>query len=101
MKLPIAQTLCDYCGADVGLPHAHSCRTTIAKQRREKSKEVWNLTAERLPDENVVVYTKIHDSAYGVRKEQPLKRRGRLWFFPNDSMYVYYVPTHWRYAEPS
>lgn len=20
----------------------------------------------------------------------------RLWFFPDMSMYVYYVPTHWR-----
>ena len=35
----------------------------------------------------------------GVRNEAPLKLhdRGRLWFFPDGSMYVYYTPTHWRY----
>jgi hypothetical protein len=25
-----------------------------------------------------------------------LARRGRLWFVPDFSMYVYYTPTHWR-----
>ena len=25
-----------------------------------------------------------------------LHDRGRLWFFPDGSMYVYYTPTHWR-----
>lgn len=47
--------------------------------------------------EGVVVQTKI-DDALGVRNEALLKRRGRLWFFPDDSMYVYYTPTHWRAA---
>lgn len=45
--------------------------------------------------ESVVVMTKI-DDACGTRNEQPLKRRGNLWFFPDDSMYVYYTPTHWK-----
>lgn len=38
--------------------------------------------------------TKI-DNENGCRNEQPLKRRGNLWFLPDDSMYVYYTPTHW------
>ena len=44
--------------------------------------------------ENVVVRTKIHDQD-GERNDQPLKRIGRLWFYPDGSMYVYYTPTHW------
>ena len=43
------------------------------------------------------VMTKV-DDADGVRNEQPMTRRGRLWFInegePNE-MYVYYQPTHW------
>ena len=42
--------------------------------------------------------TKIDDGG-GVRNEQPMVRRGNLWWI-NDgepgSMYVYYTPTHWR-----
>lgn len=45
--------------------------------------------------EGVVVMTKI-DTPSGIRNQQPLKRQGRLWFFPDMSMYVYYEPTHWR-----
>jgi len=45
--------------------------------------------------EGVTVRTKI-DDATGARNEQNLKRQGRLWFFPDMSMYVYYQPTHWR-----
>lgn len=45
--------------------------------------------------ENKVVDTRIQD-ANGIRNEQPLKRRGRLWWLSDDSMYVYYTPTHWR-----
>jgi hypothetical protein len=52
-------------------------------------------TADRLPDEGVVVWTKIDDER-GLRNEQLLKRVGRLWFFPDGSMYVYFTPTHWR-----
>lgn len=46
------------------------------------------------PD-GIAVMTKIEDTC-GTRNEQLLKRRGNLWFFPDDSMYVYYTPTHWK-----
>ena len=49
--------------------------------------------------EGVPVLTKIDDE-HGVRNEQLLKRNGRLWWFPDDSMYVYYTPTHWALPEP-
>ena len=55
----------------------------------------WTKCKDRLPDEGVVVMTKI-DDANGCRNEQELKRLGRLWFFPDGSMYVYYTPTHWK-----
>ena len=45
--------------------------------------------------EGETVDTKI-DDASGARNEQRLKRKGRLWFYPDMSMYVYYTPTHWR-----
>lgn len=53
--------------------------------------------------EGVEVETRIADAA-GERNVQSLVRRGRLWFFPDMSMYVYYTPTHWRNlntSEPS
>lgn len=55
----------------------------------------WIRTADRVPDDGVIVHTKI-DNTEGLRNEQKLKRQGRLWFFPDGSMYVYYTPTHWR-----
>ena len=58
----------------------------------------WIPTAERLPDNGVVVETKIDDER-GERNVQTLKRSGRLWFFPDGSMYVYYTPTHWRLTD--
>jgi hypothetical protein len=54
----------------------------------------WTRTVDSLPRENVVVLTKI-DDVHGLRNEARLKRRGNLWFLPDDSMYVYYTPTHW------
>lgn len=45
--------------------------------------------------EGVEVLTKIDDSR-GPRNEQTLTRKGRLWFYPDMSMYVYYTPTHWQ-----
>lgn len=55
-------------------------------------------TNERfLPEEGRVVQTKI-DDVRGVHNEAKLKRQGRLWFYPDGSMYVYYTPTHWREA---
>lgn len=60
----------------------------------------WISLAESLPDNGLTVQTKI-DDAGGCRNEQHLKRQGRLWFFPDGSMYVYYTPTHWRRLEPA
>jgi hypothetical protein len=51
----------------------------------------------QLAPEGVVGETKI-DDGQGVRNVTTLKRRGRLWFVPDGSMYVYYAPTHWRAA---
>jgi hypothetical protein len=59
----------------------------------------WIAIREQLPPEGQVVETKIDDSA-GERKIQKLRRRGLLWHLPDDSMYVYYTPTHWRPAPP-
>lgn len=56
---------------------------------------VWESVKESPPPENTVVETKIDDED-GARNEGRLKRRGRLWWFTDDSMYVYYAPTHWR-----
>ena len=47
---------------------------------------------ETCPD-GVEVDTKI-DDADGVRNEQPMTKRGNLFWIPG--MYVYYRPTHWR-----
>lgn len=54
----------------------------------------WISVNDRLPEEGVVVQTKIHDGKCR-RNEQDLKRKGNLWFLPDGSMYVYYTPTHW------
>ena len=54
----------------------------------------WVPTIRALPDEGVVVWTKLDDSN-GLRNEQKLKRYGRLWYLSDDSMCVYYTPTHW------
>lgn len=59
--------------------------------------DYWVSVKDGLPPEGQTVDTKIHDET-GERNTQQLKRRGRLWFFPDDSMYVYYTPTHWKDA---
>lgn len=56
---------------------------------------MWKATKDELPEEGVPVETMIADGD-GVRNETILKRRKSLWFFPDDSMYVYYRPTHWK-----
>lgn len=58
---------------------------------------MWKKTINELPEEHVVVETKISD-AKGERAHKKLKRDGNLWFLPDGSMCVYYVPTHWRYC---
>lgn len=50
-------------------------------------------TIETAP-EGIIVNTKIDDKN-GMRNEQTLRRKGRLWWVPDWSMYVYYTPTHW------
>lgn len=50
----------------------------------------WTKTADALPAESQDVRTR--DSG---GHEQVLRRVGNLWFFPDMSMYVYYVPVAW------
>lgn len=59
----------------------------------------WIDVKERLPMNGIIVDTKI-DKGEVVTNEQQLKRSGNLWFFPDGSMYVYYVPTHWKNVSP-
>lgn len=60
--------------------------------------EQWIPVKDQLPPENQVVDTKIEDEK-GVINVQALIRQGRLWFFPDGSMYAYYTPTHWKEQE--
>ena len=55
---------------------------------------MWIETEKELPPDGEVVKTKISDQ-HGERNEGELQRRGRLWFLPDGSMYVYFQPTHW------
>ena len=56
--------------------------------------ETWISTKIQLPPEGVPVQTKIDDH-HGERNQCKLIRHGRLWFFEDKTMYVYYTPTHW------
>ena len=56
----------------------------------------WNLVSEKLPPNGLVVETKISDPERNIAD---LIRKGNLWFLKDESMYVYYVPTHWRNKE--
>lgn len=62
----------------------------------------WRLISTDFPPEDVVVETKISDEA-GDRNQAKLRwrktPRGWLWFFADNSMYIYYNPTHWRPIE--
>ena len=53
----------------------------------------WIACADELPPEGVVVQVKNNNGT-------TLKRSGRLWFLPDGSMYVYYVPEFWRPITP-
>lgn len=50
----------------------------------------WKQTADELPPEHVVV------EVLNGEHVCELVRQGNLWFFPDFSMYVYYVPRCWR-----
>ena len=56
----------------------------------------WTSPDKELPPEGEVVLAM--DSSGHV---QPLVRKGRLWFFPDMSMYVYFTPTFWKRKEAS
>lgn len=58
----------------------------------------WIKINQQLPPRNTVVMTKIVDEN-GERNEQPLKlgKDNNLWWLADGSMYVYYIPTHWRH----
>lgn len=58
-----------------------------------KEEIVWQ-TIETAPEGEVIRTIIIDDG--GPRNLANLIRKGRLWFFPDMSMYVYYTPTHWR-----
>ena len=53
----------------------------------------WRPITPTEPPEGVAVKTRIDDGR-GARNEAVLKRQGRLWFFADGPMYVYYTPTH-------
>lgn len=55
----------------------------------------WISVRDNPPADGVVVLTAIIDER-GERNTQELKKSDSLWFFPDDSMYVYYTPTHWK-----
>jgi len=55
----------------------------------------WIKCSVKLPKEGLVVETKIDDND-GIRNEQDLKIIGSSWWLADNSMYVYYKPTHWR-----
>lgn len=58
----------------------------------------WTSTNFTLPQEGYVVETKISD-ANGERNFANLIRERNLWWHEDKTMYVYYTPTHWRYAK--
>lgn len=55
----------------------------------------WISVSDLLPTGDGVVETKI-DDAKGIRNVATLRYHNNLWWMPDDSMYVYYAPTHWR-----
>lgn len=55
----------------------------------------WISVEEMLPPEHIPVETKI-DDGNGERNNCILMRYKNLWFNPENLMYYYYTPTHWR-----
>jgi len=60
--------------------------------------ENWKEISKVIPPNNKVINTKIDDE-HGVRNVQELKKVNNMWYLPDDSMYVYYTPTHWKEIE--
>lgn len=58
----------------------------------------WIAVADELPPNGEIVETKVDDKD-GARNVQTLRLRGGLWWLPDDTLYVYYVPTHWRESD--
>jgi len=56
---------------------------------------MWMSCERSMPEEGKVVRTCIMDRN-GIRNDQPLVRKGNLWFHTDMSMYVYYTPSHWK-----
>lgn len=54
-------------------------------------------TKDFMPPQHIIVETKVVDEK-GERNNAFLIRKGDLWFTEDEKMYVYYVPTHWRYC---
>ena len=67
------------------------CRTREGGNVKERG---WTFLEDALPPEGVVVETR---SEHG--NVQCLVRESNLWFVPDHSMYVYYVPIAWRPKE--
>jgi hypothetical protein len=55
----------------------------------------WRRVSESLPPDGTEVETKVDDEK-GCRNVQTLIHHDHLWWIPDNRMYVYYVPTHWR-----
>jgi hypothetical protein len=60
--------------------------------------DTWIPCTDELPPDGEIVMTKIGDGK-GLRNEQKLQLRGRLWWTSDMEMYVYYAPTHWQRIE--
>lgn len=59
----------------------------------------WISVKDKLPEDKKEVNTKVDDES-GIRNEQTLLINKGLWWFPDESMYVYYTPTHWMPLQP-
>lgn len=58
---------------------------------------MWIETKKYPPPEGVIVDTKIDDGmSDGPCCHLRLIRQGRLWYYTDMKMYVYYEPTHWK-----
>lgn len=82
----------DWCRVYTGCPQ-NKGKEHILKSDTRKPRN-WISLNQEPPPENVVVNT-INSTGQITR----LKRIGRLWWFEDGSMYVYYVPQFWQTIE--